>query len=58
MVHVSGVKVLVKTTFKFVDLLWAMNVARNNEDITYVGLIHDCNCALVLTESYPRSSVL
>ena len=54
----TAMKVLVKKTFKFVDLLLVKYVTRNKDDIKYVGLIHDYNCALVLTESYPCSSVL
>ena len=54
----TAMKMLLKKTFKFVDLLWAMYVTINKDDIKYVGVIHDCNCALVLTESYPCLSVL
>ena len=32
----TAMKVLVKKTFKFVDLLWAMYVSQNKVDLRYV----------------------
>ena len=37
----AAMKVLIKKSFKFVDLLWKMYIAKNRGDIR---LAHWCNC--------------